>query len=82
MNSPIRPLLRCEASVLIMRPHLYYRICPGMQYSEATLFITFARILHALVIERANCDSVPDRAIPSSDDVKMKEGFISCVSPE
>ena len=65
-----------EASMLIMRPHLY-RICPGMQYSEATLFITFARILHALVIERANCDSVPDRAIPSSDDVNMKEGFIS-----
>ena len=48
-----------------------------MQYSEAALFITFARILHALVIERANCGSVPDGATPSSDDVKMKEGFIS-----
>ena len=76
MNSPIRPFLWCEPSVLTMRPHLY-RICPGMQYSEAALFITFARILHALVIQRANCGSVRDGATPSSDDVKMKEGFIS-----
>ena len=50
-----------------------------MQYADTALFITFARMLHALVIERDNdgsAESVRVSPIPSNDDAKMKEGFI------
>ncbi|TFK89339.1 cytochrome P450 [Polyporus arcularius HHB13444] len=52
------------------------RICPGNHFGEATLFITFATILHALIVELQPDEKGLSKA-PASEDVRMKENFLT-----
>ncbi|RDX42203.1 cytochrome P450 [Lentinus brumalis] len=56
------------------------RICPGMHFGEASLFITVASVLHALTI-KPGLDAHGGPTLPSSEDVPMKDGFLTYVSP-
>ncbi len=56
------------------------RICPGMHFGEASLFITVASVLHALTI-KPGLDAHGGPNLPSSEDVPMKDGFLTYVSP-
>ncbi|RPD52913.1 CyP450 monooxygenase [Lentinus tigrinus ALCF2SS1-6] len=70
---------RANPDVLHPREYVFgfgRRICPGSHFGEATLFITFATILHALFIE----PPVDERGHPvllASEDVQMKESFLT-----
>ncbi|KAI0718536.1 CyP450 monooxygenase [Cerioporus squamosus] len=52
------------------------RICPGNHFAEATLFITCATILHALIIE-PGLDNKGQPEMPASEDVRMKEHYVT-----
>ncbi|RPD54777.1 CyP450 monooxygenase [Lentinus tigrinus ALCF2SS1-6] len=52
------------------------RVCPGMYFGDASLFITIASLLHALTIKPA-LDEFGRPRIPSVENVKMKEGFLT-----
>ena len=52
------------------------RICPGMHYGDASLFITIACVLHAVTIEPP-LDKTGRTSIPPVSEVKMKEGFVT-----
>ncbi|KAI0699866.1 CyP450 monooxygenase [Cerioporus squamosus] len=52
------------------------RICPGMHFGEASLFITVASVLHALTI-KPGLDERGRPNLPSSEEVRMKEGFLT-----
>ncbi len=64
-----RPLRSCAD----VPPH---RTCPGIHFGEATLFITFATILHVLIVE-LQPDEKGLSKVPASEDVRMKENFLT-----
>ena len=53
-----------------------HRICPGSHFGEATLFITIATVLHALIIEPP-VDEEGRPMVLASEDVQMKEAFLT-----
>ncbi|RPD54776.1 cytochrome P450 [Lentinus tigrinus ALCF2SS1-7] len=65
----------------ILSPRAYVfgfgrRICPGMHFGDASLFITIASVLHALTI-KPTLDENGKPNIPSAENVNMKEGFLT-----
>lgn len=52
------------------------RICPGIQFGEAALFIAIASVLHQLDIQ-PKCDEQGRSTIPSAEHVQMKDSFLT-----
>ncbi|KAI0705574.1 O-methylsterigmatocystin oxidoreductase [Earliella scabrosa] len=68
-----------DANVLNPRAYVFglgRRICPGMHFGEASLFITMASVLHVFTIGPP-CDASGRPTIPSGANIKMKPGFIT-----
>ncbi|KAI0753249.1 CyP450 monooxygenase [Daedaleopsis nitida] len=78
---PERFLHNGRVNTDILNPREYVfgfgrRICPGLHFAEATLFITFASILHTLNI-KGKVDKHGRSTLPTSENVKMKEAFLT-----
>ncbi|KAI0767229.1 CyP450 monooxygenase [Fomes fomentarius] len=73
--------LQGRLNTKILHPRKYAfgfgrRICPGIQFGEAALFIAIASVLHQLDIQPKR-DELGRSTIPSAEHVRMKDSFLT-----